>query len=208
MSPIPVVSPDLDLQLTADSTDAAVENVRRSVDEQIQRVLGEAASIQVDVRSGNPADIVCRAAEEINASLIVTGLGRRHLIDRLLADETTVKIIRCAPTPVSTIYLANVAPRPDLLSFPSAQRAAYEAHAMQKLRQLARDLQAPAGVHLQPIVKHGDPATALLEYASDTQSDLIAIGTRGLGSVSRLLLGSVATKIVRASSIAVLTVPA
>jgi len=244
--PLPLVSADLELQIRADAIDASLENQRRLLHEQLQRVLGSASTARLDVRQGHPADVVCRTAEDTNASLIVAGLGRRRLVDRLLADETALRIIRCATTPVlavppefmpaphtaivgvdfsetsvraaelalrlvqsaATIYLMNVAPREDVLSLATSGLAAYEAHAMPKLNDLAQRLQAPERVHLQPVIKQGDPATALLEYASETNSELIAIGTRGLGLVARLLLGSVATKVIRASSIAALTVPA
>jgi nucleotide-binding universal stress UspA family protein len=36
---------------------------------------------------------------------------------------------------------------------------------------------------------------------------MIAIGTRGQGLVARMLAGSVATKVIRGSSVAVLTLP-
>jgi nucleotide-binding universal stress UspA family protein len=244
--PLPVVSAELDLQMTADTIQAQLGNRRRVVHEQLQRVLRRDVTADIHLRHGDPADVVCRVAEETNASLIVTGLGRRSLADRLLADETTLRIIRNATMPVlavppeftgaphtaivgvdfsgpsvraaeivmrmmqdiATIYLMTVAPRADLVSLTTGGRAAYEAHAMPKLKQLVDELQSPERVHLQPVIKQGDPATELLKYAGATQSEVIAIGTRGLGLVARFLLGSVATKVVRASTVAVLTVPA
>jgi nucleotide-binding universal stress UspA family protein len=243
--PLPIVSADLDLQINADTIEASLATQRRLVHDQLQRVLRGNPIAEIDVRHGSPADVVCRTAEETNASLIVAGLGRRNLVDRLLADETALRLIRSAQVPVlavppdfasaprtaivgvdfsgnsvhaaelairlvqdiATIYLASVAPRENVFTLATGGRDAYEAHVMPKLKQLARDLQPPPRVHLQPVVKQGDPATELLAYARETQSELIAIGTRGLGLVSRLLLGSVATKIVRASPMAVLTVP-
>jgi len=47
----------------------------------------------------------------------------------------------------------------------------------------------------------------LLRYAEEVHAELIAVGTRGQGFLARLLLGGVATKIIRASPIAVLTIP-
>jgi nucleotide-binding universal stress UspA family protein len=244
--PFPLMSAELDLHITPEILDASRRVRLRLVQEQLERVLGSAAvKVEIVVRNGAPADVLCAVAGEVGATLIVTGLGRHRIVDRLLADETAVRIIRAASTPVlavpddfsraprtaivgvdfseaslhaarlaiqmihgaATIYLANVAPRDDVLSLAARGRAAYEAQAITKLQQLADQLDAPKAVHLQPVVLQGDSGTALLSYAADTQSELIALGTRGLGLVSRLFLGSVATKVIRASPIAVLTVP-
>jgi nucleotide-binding universal stress UspA family protein len=55
----------------------------------------------------------------------------------------------------------------------------------------ARDLLAGQGVVAQLIEPVGEPAHAIEQVATDGQFDVIIIGSRGLGSVSRLLQGSV-----------------
>jgi nucleotide-binding universal stress UspA family protein len=47
-------------------------------------------------------------------------------------------------------------------------------------------------------------ARAILGYVADNEVDLIALSTHGRGSVSRLLMGSVTDKVVRASAVPVL----
>jgi len=42
----------------------------------------------------------------------------------------------------------------------------------------------------------GDPATAIVKVARRLNCDLIVMGTRGMGKVAGLVLGSVATKVV------------
>jgi hypothetical protein len=61
---------------------------------------------------------------------------------------------------------------------------------------------------LQVVVRHGDPATELLAFANSVGADLIATGSHGHGFVARMLVGSVATKIIRYSTCSVLAVPA
>ncbi|AHG89455.1 UspA domain-containing protein [Gemmatirosa kalamazoonensis] len=46
----------------------------------------------------------------------------------------------------------------------------------------------------------GDPAAELLDYAAHVGADLVAVGTRGAGFVERLLVGSVATDVIRGTS--------
>lgn len=52
----------------------------------------------------------------------------------------------------------------------------------------------------------GDEAEVICQYAKEKGCDQIVMGTRGLGSVSNLVLGSVATKVIHLSSVPVLLV--
>ena len=244
VSPLPIVAPELDLRLAAEAVAAHRETQVRSVRDQVRRILGE-RTVRVDALDGNPADVITRAATETNASLIVTGLGRHNVIDRVFGDETVLRLVRSTSTPVlaigaaftiprtvvvgidfsensvevahlatrfvahgATVYLVNVAPREDLLSMVIGGLAAYEERALARMSELVTRLEVPDGVHVQPVVRQGDPGSRILEYAADTHAGMIAIGTRGQGFVERMLVGSVATKIIRGSSTAVLILPA
>ncbi|MFP3063928.1 MAG: universal stress protein [Sulfolobus sp.] len=59
---------------------------------------------------------------------------------------------------------------------------------------------------VESVVLEGDPATAVLEYASKNGVDLIVTGSRGLSTFKRIILGSVSTKIVQDSKIPVLVI--
>ena len=52
----------------------------------------------------------------------------------------------------------------------------------------------------------GETAPTLVEFATDKTCSLIVMGARGLGSVAGLLMGSVATKVVKLSTVPVLLV--
>jgi universal stress protein A len=54
----------------------------------------------------------------------------------------------------------------------------------------------------------GDPAEEILRYARRHPIDLIVVGTHGRTGVSRLLIGSVAERVVRGAGCPVLVVPA
>jgi nucleotide-binding universal stress UspA family protein len=53
----------------------------------------------------------------------------------------------------------------------------------------------------------GEAATEIQKFAESHQSDLIWIGSRGMGAIGNILLGSTATKILHAAKIPVVVVP-
>jgi len=56
------------------------------------------------------------------------------------------------------------------------------------------------------VITSRSPARAIVDYANSERIDLIVVGTEGRGGVSRLLLGSVAERVVRTAPCPVLTV--
>ncbi len=58
----------------------------------------------------------------------------------------------------------------------------------------------------QAAVVVGEPWQAILEAAKERGADLIVMGTHGRRGISRVLLGSVAEKVVRLSPVPVLTI--
>lgn len=59
----------------------------------------------------------------------------------------------------------------------------------------------------ESVIAEGDARTALLEVVEERGADLLVVGSRGLGPVSRLLLGSVSSSIVQHSPVPVTVVP-
>ncbi|MFC7233829.1 universal stress protein [Halosegnis marinus] len=55
-------------------------------------------------------------------------------------------------------------------------------------------------------ILEGNPAHEIVEYAKRSGADVVCMGTHGRGGLNRLLLGSVAERVVRASEVPVLTV--
>ncbi len=53
-------------------------------------------------------------------------------------------------------------------------------------------------------VLHGDPARCIVEYAAHCDADLIAMSTHGRSGVARIILGSVAERVVREARVPVL----
>jgi nucleotide-binding universal stress UspA family protein len=63
-----------------------------------------------------------------------------------------------------------------------------------KLAEAAKRI-ADAGVTVVDHFIDDDPASAILHVADEVNADMVVVGSRGLGRASRVLRGSVSTKI-------------
>ena len=63
-----------------------------------------------------------------------------------------------------------------------------------------------SGVPVETALLEGTPAKQVVRYAESEDCDLVVMGTHGRGGIDRLLLGSVAERVVRSSEVPVLTV--
>lgn len=61
-------------------------------------------------------------------------------------------------------------------------------------------------VAVETVVREGDPAETILDYADEIDADAIVAGTHGRSGVHRYLVGSVAERLVRHSPVPVMTV--
>ncbi len=79
-----------------------------------------------------------------------------------------------------------------------------------KLEERAKEVEEGLGIPLRVRLAVGDPASALLEAAEEdghAERTLIAVGSRGLGVMRRIRLGSVSTNVLRAAKGPVLISP-
>ena len=218
---------------------------RRSVEQQIARVLGPDHLHAISVFDGNPAFTISRVAIERHASLIVVGIGRHLIADRLFSDETALQLARIARVPVlavpengnapprhavvaidfseasaraaqsaiesvtddGQVDLVHVMPRVSEDFMSVTAEAPYDKWAAEQLAAVAAQLVVPAGLTVTRVALRGRTASELLDYAARVGADLISTGTHGRGFVARALLGSVTTKLLRASTCTMLTVP-
>ena len=93
---------------------------------------------------------------------------------------------------------SDLQPPPDRLDY---LRDAGE-EATEDMAEQVRD----AGLAAETSVEHGFPASGLLDYVDAESIDLIAMGTHGRTGLDRVLLGSTTERIIRRSSVPVLTV--
>lgn len=75
-----------------------------------------------------------------------------------------------------------------------------------KAVEFAKDKVKEKDIDSKVAMKRGTPHKQINSYADDNDIDMIVMGTHGRTGIDRMLLGSVAEKIVRSSDIPVLTV--
>jgi nucleotide-binding universal stress UspA family protein len=75
-----------------------------------------------------------------------------------------------------------------------------------KVLKKARWIASQKGVKANTVLKEGKVADQIVKYAKKGNFKLIVVGSKGLGAVSRLFLGSVSTKLAQHSPCSVLIV--
>ena len=78
--------------------------------------------------------------------------------------------------------------------------------AVEALDELAASLRS-RGCTVEAVVREGDPADVISAVAKEQNADLVAMGTRGLTGLQRIVQGTVADRTVRHAGCPVLTVP-
>ena len=129
----------------------------------------------------------------------------RRALDHAIAIarwyESTVTVLQVfSPAPVAAFGPGPVVFQPIVLT------AGDRDQLLADTREFAETESAP-GITIEALVREGDTAAEILEQAAGMKADLLVIGTHGRSGFERLLLGSVAEKVLRKANCPVLTVP-
>jgi len=126
------------------------------------------------------------------------------------AERALPHVKELAKAEGATITIVHVVERIEGGGAVGVPRRADEPEVQAKLQDLAAEL-SQEGFSVSLIVR-GDvgarPAHEVVEAAREVDADLIVVGSRGLGAISGLLLGSVAHRLLHIAPCPVLVVPA
>lgn len=104
-----------------------------------------------------------------------------------------------------TLYVANTAALSDL-PMESSWEGVNSALHQQGKRAVQAVEEAVGDLPIETSVIEGSPSKEIVSYAEDEDCDVIVMGTHGRSGVDRLLLGSVAERVIRSAKAPVLTV--
>jgi nucleotide-binding universal stress UspA family protein len=138
-------------------------------------------------------------------------MAKRILVplDEAVQAESMVEAVGAlARSTGATVRLLHVAPIADVVVDEDGHVLAYSDQETERLEAEALDFLHAASIGLEGLpvecaVRFGDPVAQILEDAEAWNADLIAMATRGRGSIGRALLGSVAEQVFRKAPMAV-----
>ncbi|MEX2528853.1 MAG: universal stress protein [Gemmatimonadota bacterium] len=149
-----------------------LRELRKQVERMLQEAGAEEAGWPVTYLEGHPARKVATHAGEVEADLIVLGLGRRRPMDRLLGHEMAATVVRVSPVPVLAVH-------PDHMELPRSVVAAvdFSDFSKQALGLLPSVVASQARIVLThvmdvPLITADDWTSAYRETARDRLSEL------------------------------------
>jgi nucleotide-binding universal stress UspA family protein len=133
------------------------------------------------------------------SALAEQAMGPAIALGELMGAEYT---LMQAIEPVVLSY----APAAQVVALDEQTMEQWRAEALAYLDRVAGQMR-DRGLIVRTSVRYGPPPIAIVDYSREHTADLITISTHGRGGVARLLIGSVADKVVRTASVPVLIIP-
>jgi nucleotide-binding universal stress UspA family protein len=104
LQPLPMVAADYGMMIPpVDSDDVRRKNLLTRVKEQVATVGPATQGWAIELRDGDPPAVIAAVARDVNARMIVVGLGHHDLLDRLFGSETALHVLRSARVPVLAV---------------------------------------------------------------------------------------------------------
>ena len=229
---IPTEAAETPSSTRGDSAAMVAEQVS-VIQRQIERLFGEGVDVRIETRLGYPPAALAAYAETHGAGLLVVGIGRPRVIDRLMGDESTLRLARMSKTPILAVAPDRSIPVRHVIVgvdfTPASMRAARlaielatpDAHVVlahvqtpaerawpeSSLRRVIDAVQTGFCGNVHGRWLRGDPATELLALAHSWGADAIAIGLHGHASDERVGIGNVAMRVIRCASCSVIVAP-
>ena len=91
------------LPMPTDFDNAGIERLRARARQQVRNQVGDDAPWHVDVLPGQPASTIRDIARDRKASLVITGISRHGIVDRVFGEETAAHIAAITDTPILAV---------------------------------------------------------------------------------------------------------
>jgi len=99
---LPIVTPEVQLPPSRQMEAEGRSALRAQVLAQLEQI-GVDENWPLEVVTGNAAASIARIADDVDASLIVVGLGEHGFFERIFGDETVLKLLRISHVPVLAV---------------------------------------------------------------------------------------------------------
>lgn len=136
---------------------------------------------------------------------IIVAIDQAEITDKLL--DAAVEIARNKQTQVTLVHVSQEYVSNGMTYVPENFLEEIlnemEKAGLEQLQQAKSKLKS-AGINPETVHLKGDPAHEILNYARDTEQQLIIIGSRGLRGIKEMMLGSVSHKVSQLSNCPVL----
>ncbi len=227
VEPAPYPLPLTDLALAPSSQPAAelelLAQRREAVQQQFAR-LNLKVPPDVEVERTEPLGGILYHSDARHAELIVLGLGRHAMLDRIFGTETALHAVRDANVPVLAVPEPRTAAPHHVLvgtdfdaSSVAAARAAARlvgphgritlAHVDDAFARMIAQLALPDTLEIDSMPLAGVVGAELVACAERLHVDAIVLGRHTRSLVERMVLGSATTSVVRHAHCGVMVVP-
>lgn len=100
---MPIAPPEVPLTIPLDCARGRRAEMLADALAQVRYNVADTSKWRVEVINGAPAPTICELADEMSASLIVMGLGKHALADRVFGSETALRVMQRARVPVMAV---------------------------------------------------------------------------------------------------------
>jgi nucleotide-binding universal stress UspA family protein len=133
---------------------------------------------------------------------IVVALDGSARAERALSE--TINLVQSTPTALTLVNVVHPTAALASHSFPSRAEQEMCANYLEPLAERNRSTSCEIGVET---LAYANVGRAILEVAKRHDATMIALATQGLGGAQRMIVGSVADKLIRTATVPVLVVP-
>jgi nucleotide-binding universal stress UspA family protein len=193
--------PPTTIAKVADAADAHVIVMGLGHHQLMDRVFGSEATLHTLRASHTPVLAVPQSYETLPHRAIVG-------VDFSGAGMAAAQQVLAVLPSLTKVTLVHVAPRWDLQPAAYAEwRADYERGVGPAFERVMRELDAMQNIQVTTAIREGKTTQELIAAADEEKADVIVVGSKGLGFLDRVLVGSTATGVIRGAHCSVFAFP-
>lgn len=104
LEPMPIVVADYGITMPpVESVGVRRRVLHDAIKNQLGEILGTDHGWTIDLQEGHPATLISRVARDVNAQVLMLGLGHHDLVDRLMGGEIALQVLRLSRVPVMAV---------------------------------------------------------------------------------------------------------